>query len=284
MAIKSAGEDIAFRPPVTPFTLLHYAAPDGGRRTTYEREVSTCEAVGDQAKSRAYLKMDRLPREFLAQEAIATGSAKVRASQPDAPVHMDPKIKRLMREIAISEGHRQEVVMDPAFVNDIRRKHKIDHFTSILTDPRLPTDDCSTYSLQHQYEGHLADRVDKKHFLQKNTYSEYVEALGKQKGLMMDKNKGTLAEFSRPQYESPLLPCLLFRRRFALQSGCPDPFPLQTSGLLRVSPKGDDPMVWTWWPRRSLQVAVVTPVLLAQLQSVQRIPECQGTMLSCLQE
>mmetsp|Transcript_7632 Transcript_7632/g.18285 ORF Transcript_7632/g.18285 Transcript_7632/m.18285 type:complete len:192 (-) Transcript_7632:80-655(-) len=190
MAIKSAGEDIAFRPPVTPFTLLHYAAPDGGRRTTYEREVSTCEAVGDQAKSRAYLKMDRLPREFLAQEAIATGSAKVRASQPDAPVHMDPKIKRLMREIAISEGHRQEVVMDPAFVQDIRRKHKIDHFTSILTDPRLPTDDCSTYSLQHQYEGHLADRVDKKHFLQKNIYSEYVEALGKQKGLMMDKNKG----------------------------------------------------------------------------------------------
>ncbi|OLP79087.1 hypothetical protein AK812_SmicGene40668 [Symbiodinium microadriaticum] len=57
-------------------------------------------------------------------------------------------------------------------------------------------------------------------------------------------------------------------------------------GLLWVSPKGDDPMVWTWLPRRSLQVAVVTPVLLAQaqLQSAQRIPECQGTMLSCLQE
>ncbi|CAE7270013.1 dusp1-b [Symbiodinium pilosum] len=102
------------------------------------------------------LRDKELPREFLAQEAIATGSAKVRASQPDAPVHMDPKVKRLMREIAVSEGLRQEVVMDPAFVADIKRKHKVDHVTSIFTDPRLPADDCSTYTLKHQFEGHLA--------------------------------------------------------------------------------------------------------------------------------
>mmetsp|Transcript_6725 Transcript_6725/g.7913 ORF Transcript_6725/g.7913 Transcript_6725/m.7913 type:complete len:192 (-) Transcript_6725:173-748(-) len=190
MAIKTAGEDIAFKTPQTPFTLSYYAPHDGGRRTTYEREISTCEAVGDQGKSRAYLKMDRLPREFLAQEAIATGSAKVRREQPDAPAHMDPKVKRLMREIAVSEGMRQEVVMNPEFVADIKRKHKVDHVTSIFTDPRLPADDCSTYNLRHQFQGHLADRVDKKHFLQKNFYSEYVEALAKQQGLMMEKNKG----------------------------------------------------------------------------------------------
>mmetsp|Transcript_21260 Transcript_21260/g.40012 ORF Transcript_21260/g.40012 Transcript_21260/m.40012 type:complete len:192 (-) Transcript_21260:124-699(-) len=190
MAIRAAGEDIAFKPPSTPFTLAYFAAPDGGRRTTYEREISTCEAVGDQGKDRVYLKTDRLPREFLSQEAIATGSAKVRSQQPDAPVTMDPKVRRLMREIAVSEGQRQAVVMDPTFVADIKRKHKVDHVTSIFTDPRLPADDCSTYTLQHQFEGHLADRVDKKHFLQKNFYSEYVEALAKQKGLMMDKNKG----------------------------------------------------------------------------------------------
>ncbi|CAK9100867.1 unnamed protein product [Durusdinium trenchii] len=190
MAIKTAGEGIALKTPQTPFTLSYYAPHDGGRRTTYEREISNCEAVGDQGKSRAYLKMDRLPREFLAQEAIATGSAKVRREQPDAPAHMDPKVKRLMREIAVSEGMRQEVAMNPEFVADIKRKHKVDHVTSIFTDPRLPSDDCSTYNLHNQFQGHLADRVDKKHFLQKNFYSEYVEALAKQKGLMMEKNKG----------------------------------------------------------------------------------------------
>eukprot|EP00913_Durusdinium_trenchii_P033525 g31385.t1 len=103
---------------------------------------------------------------------------------------MDPKVKRLMREIAVSEGMRQEVAMNPEFVADIKRKHKVDHVTSIFTDPRLPSDDCSTYNLHNQFQGHLADRVDKKHFLQKNFYSEYVEALAKQKGLMSLGRKG----------------------------------------------------------------------------------------------
>lgn len=30
----------------------------------------------------------------------------VRREQPDAPAHMDPKVRRLMKEIAISEGTR----------------------------------------------------------------------------------------------------------------------------------------------------------------------------------
>eukprot|EP00438_Fugacium_kawagutii_P022861 Skav226457 [mRNA] locus=scaffold1781:50873:59437:+ [translate_table: standard] len=57
------------------------------------------------------------------EKALANGQ-NVRREQPDAPAHMDPKVKRLMREIAVSEGMRQEVVMNPEFVADIKRKHK----------------------------------------------------------------------------------------------------------------------------------------------------------------
>eukprot|EP00440_Ansanella_granifera_P029602 gb/GFBE01032154.1/.p1 GENE.gb/GFBE01032154.1/~~gb/GFBE01032154.1/.p1 ORF type:complete len:192 (+),score=55.85 gb/GFBE01032154.1/:1-576(+) len=190
MALQAAAEDIVFRPPSTALTLSYFAAPDGGRRTTYEREISTCDAVGENGKARAYLKMDRLPKEFLSREAIEVGTAKARAELPNAPVHMDPKIKRLMREIAVAEGTRVKTAMDPEFVEDIKRKHKVDHVTTIFTDPRLPTDDCSTYTLRHQDMNHLADKPDKRHNLQKNFYSEYVEALAKQKGLMGDKTKG----------------------------------------------------------------------------------------------
>eukprot|EP00930_Biecheleria_cincta_P058725 TRINITY_DN44520_c0_g1_i1.p1 TRINITY_DN44520_c0_g1~~TRINITY_DN44520_c0_g1_i1.p1 ORF type:complete len:210 (-),score=34.45 TRINITY_DN44520_c0_g1_i1:142-720(-) len=189
-SLQRAASDIVFKPPATALTLSYFAAPDGGRKTTYEREVSNCEAVGDQGKKRQYLKMDRLPREFLSKEAIEVGNAKAARELPNAPAHLDPKLKLLMKQIAIAEGTRSETSMDPEFVDDIKRKHKIDHVTSIFTDPRLPTDDCSTYSMRHHEMGHLADRVDKKHFLQKNSYSEYVEALVKQKGLMADKGKG----------------------------------------------------------------------------------------------
>eukprot|EP00931_Biecheleriopsis_adriatica_P006069 TRINITY_DN107527_c0_g1_i1.p1 TRINITY_DN107527_c0_g1~~TRINITY_DN107527_c0_g1_i1.p1 ORF type:complete len:206 (-),score=41.75 TRINITY_DN107527_c0_g1_i1:155-736(-) len=190
-SLQRSGSEIAFRPPSTALTLAYFAAHDGGRKTTYEREIANGEAVGDNGKTRAYLKMDRLPRELLSKEAIECGTAKARAEMPDAPVTMDPKIKRLMREINVSEGLRQKTTMDPEFVDDIRRKHKVDHVTTIFTDPRGPLDDCSTTTIKHHEMGHLADRVDKKHFLQKNFYSEYVECLAKQKGLMMDKGKGT---------------------------------------------------------------------------------------------
>eukprot|EP00933_Yihiella_yeosuensis_P053278 TRINITY_DN51490_c0_g1_i1.p1 TRINITY_DN51490_c0_g1~~TRINITY_DN51490_c0_g1_i1.p1 ORF type:complete len:199 (+),score=48.45 TRINITY_DN51490_c0_g1_i1:114-710(+) len=184
--LKEAGElslASAFKPPTTPFTLLHYAAPDGGRRTTYEREVSNCEAVGEKGKRRAYLNADRLPKELLSKEAIETGTAKARAEMANAPAVLDPKIRGLMRQIAESEGTLTKVAMDPEFVQDIKRKHKVDHVTSIFTDPRLPQDDISTTTLHHQDMVSKAPRPDKKFFMKKNFYSEYVEAVVKQKGL-----------------------------------------------------------------------------------------------------
>mmetsp|Transcript_59207 Transcript_59207/g.105207 ORF Transcript_59207/g.105207 Transcript_59207/m.105207 type:complete len:187 (+) Transcript_59207:68-628(+) len=183
MALQKGGQDIVFKPPSTALSLAYFAPHDGGRTTTYEREISTCEAVGDNGKSRQYLTCDRLPKDFLSKEAIEVGNAKARAAMPNAPIRLDPKVRRLMNEIAVAEGTRQQTKMDPEFVDDMKRKAKIDHVTTIFTDPRMPVDDCGTTHLRHHEMGHLADKVDKKHFLQKNFYSEYNEAKAKQKGL-----------------------------------------------------------------------------------------------------
>ncbi|CAE8743955.1 unnamed protein product, partial [Polarella glacialis] len=132
-----------------------------------------------------------LPKEMLSVEAIQIGTAKARAEMPNAPATLDPKIRRLMRELQESEGGRVKVNMDPEFVADIKRKHKVDHVTSIFTDPRLPIDDISTTQLKYQYMGDMAGPVDKKFFFKKNQYSEYVEARAKMSGLG---GKGTPAQ------------------------------------------------------------------------------------------
>ncbi|CAE8682480.1 unnamed protein product [Polarella glacialis] len=138
-----------------------------------------------------FLRRMRLPKEMLSVEAIQIGTAKARAEMPNAPATLDPKIRRLMRELQESEGGRVKVNMDPEFVADIKRKHKVDHVTSIFTDPRLPIDDISTTQLKYQYMGDMAGPVDKKFFFKKNQYSEYVEARAKMSGLG---GKGTPAQ------------------------------------------------------------------------------------------
>eukprot|EP00405_Crypthecodinium_cohnii_P009659 CAMPEP_0206431794 /NCGR_PEP_ID=MMETSP0324_2-20121206/7559_1 /ASSEMBLY_ACC=CAM_ASM_000836 /TAXON_ID=2866 /ORGANISM="Crypthecodinium cohnii, Strain Seligo" /LENGTH=191 /DNA_ID=CAMNT_0053897755 /DNA_START=191 /DNA_END=763 /DNA_ORIENTATION=+ len=189
MSLKAAGRSMSqpqlpkFVPARTALTLDYYMPHDGGRTTTYEIDISTHDAVGDCKKQRVYLKRDRLPKEFLAQEAIATGSRKSAANLPNASVTICPKINRLIREIQESEGTRPKM-HDQELVDEIRHKHKVDHVSGVFTDPRMPLDDVGTTHLTHiDYTHDPAMNVDRTHFQKKTFYREYAEAVIKQKGL-----------------------------------------------------------------------------------------------------
>mmetsp|Transcript_49509 Transcript_49509/g.146246 ORF Transcript_49509/g.146246 Transcript_49509/m.146246 type:complete len:201 (+) Transcript_49509:62-664(+) len=188
-ALTGESEMPKFKRASTALDLPWYAPMDGGRTTTYERNVSLCEAVGDQAKKRLYLYKDRLPKEALAAEAIATGSAKAMADMPGVSVTLDPRIKGLMRTISENEGTRLKVRADPEFVNDIKRKQKIDHVTTIFTDVRMPADDMSNF--QHFFKDFSRDAgpVDKANFMKKTPAKEYAEAVIKNRK-MMEPDKG----------------------------------------------------------------------------------------------
>eukprot|EP00929_Paragymnodinium_shiwhaense_P015640 TRINITY_DN123739_c0_g1_i1.p1 TRINITY_DN123739_c0_g1~~TRINITY_DN123739_c0_g1_i1.p1 ORF type:complete len:201 (+),score=60.31 TRINITY_DN123739_c0_g1_i1:93-695(+) len=193
-SLTRAGSAVAFNPPPNPLCLQFYADHQPWS-TSYEREVSKGEAVGDQKKKRACLNCDRLPKELLLKEAIDSGTSKARIGAPDAPARLDPYIKRLMREVQESEG-RQKVRMDPEFVKDVKRRQKIDHVTTLMTEPRRPEDDMSSFMI-NQRDMFLNNvtapgmpdgpPLDKRYYLKKNSYSEYVECRAKQAGLQGDK-------------------------------------------------------------------------------------------------
>eukprot|EP00933_Yihiella_yeosuensis_P083005 TRINITY_DN97072_c0_g1_i1.p1 TRINITY_DN97072_c0_g1~~TRINITY_DN97072_c0_g1_i1.p1 ORF type:complete len:196 (+),score=33.92 TRINITY_DN97072_c0_g1_i1:120-707(+) len=180
--LKKAGE-LVFTPPVTALSLMYYGAPDGGLTTTYEKELSRCEATGEHGKRSAYLTGGQLPKEYLAQEAVEIGTSKPRAKMPNAPAVLDPKIRRLMREVNETDPSKLKVAMDPKFVQDIRRANKVDHITGIFSVPKQPQDGLTIKQSDHLDFVSKLPPPDKKHFLKKNVNSEYVEALVKQEAL-----------------------------------------------------------------------------------------------------
>mmetsp|Transcript_104367 Transcript_104367/g.301914 ORF Transcript_104367/g.301914 Transcript_104367/m.301914 type:complete len:202 (+) Transcript_104367:79-684(+) len=191
MSLRNAGKTLSqsasspvFRPARTPLTLDFYAPHDGGRRSSYEIDISTHDAVGDCVKKRVYLKQGRLPKEFLSKEAIATGSAKALSKMPNASVTLCPRIRGMMRDIAESEGARQKV-HDSDLVDEIRAKHKVDHVSGIFTDPRMPSDDVGTTHFAHIdfHRDPDTEKLDKTHFQKKTFYTDYTEAVIKNKGL-----------------------------------------------------------------------------------------------------
>eukprot|EP00928_Gymnodinium_smaydae_P080904 TRINITY_DN64507_c0_g1_i1.p1 TRINITY_DN64507_c0_g1~~TRINITY_DN64507_c0_g1_i1.p1 ORF type:complete len:194 (+),score=41.36 TRINITY_DN64507_c0_g1_i1:106-687(+) len=184
--LTRVGSDIVFSRPRGALDFEFYAPADGGKITAYERLVSNGPAVGDQGKKRQFLKQDRLPRDFLRQEAIETGTAKARALLPDAPAKLDPKIKRLMREIRESEGH-QTASSDPSFNEYVRRRHKVDHVSQLLMEPKREADDLTTHQKVFYDKGQECSKPDKRHFMKKTFYTEYTEAIVRQKGLQGDK-------------------------------------------------------------------------------------------------
>eukprot|EP00927_Polykrikos_kofoidii_P062095 TRINITY_DN56919_c0_g1_i1.p1 TRINITY_DN56919_c0_g1~~TRINITY_DN56919_c0_g1_i1.p1 ORF type:complete len:192 (-),score=28.67 TRINITY_DN56919_c0_g1_i1:435-1010(-) len=187
--LSRAGSLVAFQTPPSALKLEYWAAADGGLKSTYEREVSCGAAVGDQKKERVYLSSSRLPREVLSQEAIAVGTLKARSELPGASITLDPQINMMMRQIQESEGTRQKVVMDPEFIQDIKRKHKVDHITTVFTEPRRPMENLSTYANRHHVDptGLQSEEVDRTFFFKKNSYTEYVEARARQAGLQGNK-------------------------------------------------------------------------------------------------
>jgi len=190
MSLREAGRSLSspslpkFVPPRTALTLDFYAPADGGRRTTYETEVSHHECVGDNAKKRVYLNQGRLPKQILSKEAIMTGSAKALRNDPHGSVLLDANVTRLMRDIQYSEGRRQRV-LDPQVLHDLRAQHKTDHVSCMFTEPRYPDADTGSTHLVHRDFSLDPDteKLDKKHFSKKSFYTDYAEAVVKNKHL-----------------------------------------------------------------------------------------------------
>lgn len=190
MSLQKAGRSLSspalpkFKPPRTGLTLDFYAAPDGGRLTTYEAEHSLAECVGDQAKKRVYLNQGALPKAVLSKEAVLCGSAKALGNDPSASVLSDPRVSRLMREIQHSEGRRQKV-LDPEAIEAIRSQQKMDHVSGMFTEPRYPDADKGTSHATHRdfTMDRDTEKVHRQHFNKKSFYTDYTDALVKNKHL-----------------------------------------------------------------------------------------------------
>lgn len=172
---QSDGE-LRFQRPSNSLDLNFYKPADNGFSTSYKREIAFHEGDAQMtvAKARESDRSD-IKKKVLRR---ALGLEYKDPNERPPPVASDPSILRMAREIRSSEGKE-----GPDFMEMLLRKHKTDHITGIFTEPRRDHDNLSNSMRYHVDFGADERKVDKSHFMKKNFYTEYSEALAQQKGL-----------------------------------------------------------------------------------------------------
>merc|ERR1711924_220102 len=173
--VQMAEQQIPFHPPDTALTLHHYRAADGGRTSSYVREISTHDGPRGSEGRRAPKK----------QEVGGLGSAGKTGPlvRSGSSVVLHPEIQRLVMACRQAEGMEINPRAGLEDIQEIKRKHKTDHVSGIFTDPKRDRDQLSTYTQVYQDLSRGQPEPDKKFFMKKTSATEYAEAVIKNKGL-----------------------------------------------------------------------------------------------------
>mmetsp|Transcript_68655 Transcript_68655/g.108905 ORF Transcript_68655/g.108905 Transcript_68655/m.108905 type:complete len:199 (-) Transcript_68655:131-727(-) len=184
-------------PPSENLTFVHWDNPGNRWLSEYNDRIAYHGA--DQRK--ALPDVARRKKERGTSPAVLAGANVAGTSIGGRPltVATDPKVLELARDLRMSQDRTRQLAKsastpviadsvnaDPGFVAYIKHKHKKCSVNQIFSAPKRDHENKTAYVWGHCGE---MDREppDKEHFLRKNFYSEYTEALASQAGLQCAK-------------------------------------------------------------------------------------------------
>jgi len=168
-----------------PFELRYYRPGDGSKAselanrfaTTYTVEVSHHEGLRGSEGRRLRKKQE--PGGLQSMDKSRDNLLRSASS-----VVLDPGIQKLVKACHKAE-HANTAETNADFVPDIKRRQKIDHVSTIFSEPRREEDNTSHAHMS--FVNHKERLPDKKHHMKKNFFSEFTEAMLLQSGMMSEK-------------------------------------------------------------------------------------------------